>query len=306
MEVIVNHFKTEEKRRINLGDRIGEGSNSFIYDVISSANSIPYVAKCSRNCNNYVSFNMQYNSYLGCYMLGEYSIIVPKILLYGQCSGIGDVLIMEKIENLYDLSFIINNSLFYGEIIIKKVAEGIARLHNMGISGYDVEFYWKADINQLVLLDIGPQFTFDINYSDMLSQHLEIEKDNLMGTWNIISQIVPEAEAKEYFNKIKKYDQSRLEEFIDAKTLQLHIMNVAKIHALTIICKLSLHKQKYYLEIFLNEYKKRSETMSINSRLYLREFRNTVENKSTYGEAYLYYSKVKTLCRESCSVQLER
>lgn len=306
MEIEVVRFQTNEVVPIRLGKKIGEGSNSYIYDVYPIGNNPLLVAKCSKNNKNYVSFNLQYNSFLKCESLSDDSLIVPKVYLYGQADSIGDVLLIEKMENLHDISFIINNSLFYGEVIIKKIAETIAKLHNMGISGYDVEFYWNADTNQLVLLDIGPQYTIDCSCEEMLYNHLQLEENNPMGIWNIVSQIIPVQEAKDYFSKRTIFEENRLANLIDNNSMTLHIINVAKIHALSIMSKLTLQKQEYYLKIFLREYKRVRETISINSALYIKSFKKTVEEKNMFAEACLYYSTVETLCKESCAVQLER
>lgn len=305
MDINVTKYETKEKTLIKLGEKIGEGSNSFVYDVVDDNGSL-YVAKCSKSSKNYVSFNLQYNSLKRCESLVNDRLIVPKVILYGQADSVGDIMVMEKLDNLYDISFIINNSLFYGEIIIKKIAESIAKLHNIGISGYDVEFYWKADTNQLVMLDVGPQYTFGYNYEDMICKHLEIELNNFMGKWNIISQIIPMQEAKKYFSRIDSFDISCLKKFMNDDSMNIHITNVAKIHALSTVSKLTLQKQQYYLNIFLKEYKRVRDALTISSAIYLKSFRQTIQNRNMYAEACLYYSNVETLCKESCAVQLER
>ena len=298
---------TKEKIKFSLGELIGKGSNSNIYELYTQskyADSV--IGKISNNNKNYVSFNLQYNSFLLCQSLNNYGVLVPRIYFYGQVDELGEILIMQKLEELYDLSFIINNSLYYGELVIKKVAETLARLHNMGISGYDVEFYWNPQINQLVILDIGPQYTFDINYDEMLNRHFYMEKNNPMGKWNLVSQIIPEDEAKKWFSNIESFDENDLLEYIDPSTVTMHVANVAQIHALSTISKLSQHKQKQYLDIFLKEYKKHRKAMTLNTAEYIKKFSGVVENGYLSAEANLYYSKVKTLCRESCAVHLER
>lgn len=307
MEIEIKKYETKEIFNISLLNQIGEGSNSHIYDIKALANiNENLVAKCSKNNRNFVSFNLQYNSFCECKKLCESNIVVPKIFLYGKSKNIGDILVMQKIENIYDISFIINNSLFYGEIIIKKIAEAIAKLHNMGISGYDVEFFWKADTNQLVLLDIGPQYTFDITCKEMIEKHVRLEKNNNMGKWNIISQIIPKDEAKKWFSCIDGYDYSELIDYIDFNSINRHVSNVARIHALSIIAKLNAHKQKYYLDIFIKEYKKCRITLSINSGIYLKAFKDTIVHNDMSAEACLYYSLANPLCKESCAVHLER
>lgn len=307
MEIIVTDYKTNANFNMSLLKLIGEGSNSYIFDIEHQYKTDEkLVGKCSKNSRNYVSFNLQYNSFCACELLCGSGIVIPHIYLYGKSKDIGDILVMQKIENIYEISFIINNSLFYGELIIKKIAETIAKLHNIGISGYDVEFYWKADTNQLAVLDIGPQYTFGVTYEEMLAKHFYIENNNSMGQWNIISQIIPQQEAKKWFNCIEKFDFSILTDYIDPNTMNLHISNVARIHALTIIAKLSTYKQKYYMDIFAKEYKKHRVRLSICGSIYLRGFVDAIISQDKNADACLYYSKVTPLCRESCSVSLER
>lgn len=307
MEIEIKKYETKEIFNISLLNQIGEGSNSYIYDIQGLGNTDEnLVAKCSKNNKNFVSFNLQYNSFCACKKLCESDIVVPQIFLYGKSKDIGDILVMQKIENIYEISLIINNSLFYGEIIIKKIAEAIARLHNMGISGYDVEFFWKADTNQLVILDIGPQYTFDFTCEEMIKNHVLLEKNNNMGKWNIVSQIIPKEEAKKWFSCIDNYDCSTLIDYIDFNSIKKHVSNVARIHALSIIAKLTTHKQKYYSDIFVKEYKKCRNTLSINSGIYLKAFMDTIAHNDMSAEACLYYSLANPLCKESCAVHLER
>ncbi len=79
MDINVTKYETKEKTLIKLGEKIGEGSNSFVYDVVDDNGSL-YVAKCSKSSKNYVSFNLQYNSLKRCESLVNDRLIVPKVI----------------------------------------------------------------------------------------------------------------------------------------------------------------------------------------------------------------------------------
>lgn len=294
---------------IILGNKIDSGSNSNLYDIVNGQDTNFLVAKCSKNAENYVSFNLQYHSYLACrqiFDINEY--IIPQIYLYQKRADIGDILVMEKIENFFDIDFVINGSFYYGDIVIKRIARAIACLHNNGISGFDIELYWNAAENKLVLLDIGPMFTFDVSYEEMLLQHWNMEEENSMGRWNIISQILSADESKEIF-KTKKFGDVSLEYiygFVDWNTMALHIENVAKVHALYIFGKLGKANRKKYLDIFIEEYKKNIIRMSINNIKYMKDLQKSVVQNITKAKAKLYYSTIETLSEESCSIELGR
>lgn len=292
-----------------LGDKINSGSNSNLYEIelAGSQGMIPAVAKCSKRAENYISFHLQYHSYLMCRkMFDAKEYIIPQIYFYEKRDAVGDVLVMEKIDDFFEIDFIINGSFYYGDIVIKRIAKAIACLHNSGISGFDIEFYWNALENKLVLLDIGPMFTFNVSYKEMLQEHWEMEKGNAMGRWNIISQILSVEESKEIF-KSKKFEDVSLEyilRFIDMNTMLLHIENVAKIHALYIFGKLIKANKKRYLDIFIKEYKKNINELSINNMKYMKGLRTSVVKNITEAKAKLYYSTMETLSEESCSIEI--
>lgn len=298
-------FDSQREIEVDIGDQIGEGSNSKVFEAKIKDETRKLVAKCSKSAENYVSFNLQYNAFLACKDFEQYNILIPKVICYGKSKEIGDILMLEKIDNIYDIPIIINNGLFYGEIILKKIAEAVARLHNIGISGYDVEFYWKADTNQLVLLDVGPQYTFDIAKEEMIKNHFLLEHNNFMGMWNVFSQIVPPDMAKNFYKGLSTYLENDVIQFLEDRALERHICNTAKVHALSVISRLSLSKQNYYLDLFVREYKKQRIVSSIDSAWYLKAFREAVINREQKAKACLYYSKVETLCEESCSIEIE-
>ena len=294
---------SKTNKEIELFDIFKQGSNSNVCEMKFKNKSDIYLAKCSRSSDNYISFNLQCKSFMITKSrIKDERIVIPNIMLYGTIDEIGDILIMDKLENLFEIDFIINNELYYGELIIKLIASVIAYLHSLGISGYDVEFYWKADTNQLVVLDIGPQYTFGYSSNEMLEKHWNLELNNYMGTWNIISQIIPKEDAKRAFkNNLKGIDLDYLKKYLDDNSIKKHIENVAKVHALTFFAKLPKYKQKKYVDIFLSEYKKNITNYSFENLSYMNNIKKTIENNIKQATACLYYSNEETLCNVSCS-----
>ena len=52
--------------------------------------------------------------------------------------------------------------------IAEKLAWCICNMHKQGISGFDTEFYWSMEFDNLVVIDIGLPFTFDLNNSEIV------------------------------------------------------------------------------------------------------------------------------------------
>lgn len=296
-----------KNRKIEFFDIFATGSNSNVFSAKIDGDQCIYAAKCSKNSKNYVSFNMQCKSYITMKKsIFEKDIIIPNVYLYGKSKQIGDVLIMDKYDNLYDIAFIINNSFHYGEYIIKLIADVIAELHNQKISGYDIEFYWKADTNQLVVLDMGPQYTINCSNYEIIREHWNFEEDNYMGKWNIISQIVPNDMAKKMFgNDFSESVFEILEQYIDLENTKKHITNVAYVHALTIFAKLARYKQNEYINVFIKEYKRKINEYTFDNMIYIKGIKTAISCHINKATAKLYYSKVETLSTVSCSACLE-
>ncbi|HOS31741.1 MAG TPA: hypothetical protein PK385_00685 [Spirochaetota bacterium] len=296
-------------KKITLQNKIGSGSNSYVYTVYNESLLESVIAKCSKSAHNYVSFNLQYNAFLKAVQcIDDSDIIIPKIYMYGQSPKLGEILVMEKVENLSTIAQIINNFFDNGANIIKKIGATIARLHNIGISGYDIEFYWKTDTKQLVVLDMGPTSTFNCSTDTMLNSHWNQESKNPVGKWNLLSQILPAEHSKKIFSNtpdnIDDISSKILFEYIDPHSLQNHIKNVAKVHALLFIAQ--LEHAEFYLNVFIDSYKKNISALSSDSIVYLESFKNSIQSEISLAEAYLYYSKAEVLCTESCTTHIKR
>lgn len=283
---------------------IDKGSTSIICCIRNNLNCI---AKCSLPGRVYKSFNLQQNALQKCYSIFETEIWFPQIYDYIQDKKYSDIIIMERIEHLYSIDLILRNRLYYPEIVIKRIAKAIAILHNLGISGFDVEFYWQPLVNRLVVLDIGPVYTFGFTTDEMLIRQWELEEKNNMGKLNIISEILNKERAKRIFEKeiIDSILTKNLQRCIQKDSSIRHIKDVAQVHALNILSFVNISNRIKFLKIFVDEYKKYINDYNYYNALYIKSFEEAIENKLIRAEARLYYSKEDTLCKETCYAHLK-
>ena len=290
---------------VELGEIINTGSNSHIREVLSLNNRRVegLLAKCSKQADNYISFNLQFLSYTKCARANLPGAVLPEIICYGMSQGIGEILIMRRLSGLREIYSVTAQRPELSRTVIRKIAETISALHDMGLSGYDMEFYWDADKNELVILDIGPEQTIGVSSREMLAQHWRMEANNLIGRWNIISQTMPKDDAKEIFlnRRISFVGIEEILGYINEDSVKLHVENVAQIHALSIIGRQDEHNQNKSLETFTAHYKHKSNPDKIR---YIKEFENAVSDKKQTAKARLYYSTVENLSEVSCEVCL--
>lgn len=306
--ILVQNFVCDEFE-IALGKLVGTGSNSYVYqcEKFRSNTCNMLVAKCTKEPTRYYSFQLQYESMLKTMEFRDENIIIASPVFWGMCKDIGEVLIMNEMQNLYSVDFIINNGLYYGELIIRNIAKAIAFLHNNHISGYDIELFWDVINNKLVVLDIGPLYTFDVSYETMLKEHWKSLQDNRIGRWNMLSLILPINRTDELKN-CDAFANDLLDELllgIDERTMALHLENVAKIHAINIIGKLSENYRMQYLKLFKKTYLDEIEHIQFANVQYINCFEKVLSNKKLAATAKLYYSKNDTLCKMSCSATSE-
>jgi len=293
-----------------IGQEISRGSNSVVYKALRSDEmfDVKFVAKCSIGNSNYISFNLQRHSYQLCNTIFDEDIVVPAVYGYYVDERIGEVLILERMDDIFDIDFIVNHEYYYSEIVVSKIAKAMAILHNHTISGYDIELYWNQKHNNLVILDIGPEYTFGVDTFYSLTKHWEIEKDNYMGLWNIESQILDATKAKEIFktNTVKEQPLDSLMLSINPLSITMHIENVARVHALSIFAKFDARKRRQLLDIFVKEYGRNRDCSDINSQRYIEVLTDGVISNLSKAKAKLYYSVENVLSEESCSAEMVR
>lgn len=302
--------KNKRDIEVYVQEKIGQGSNSIVYSckVVGCEDIDNAVVKIPPNSRRYVSTKLQAYSYEKASIIGDDKISIPKMYCYNTSDEFGDLLLLERKDNIYSLDFIIKNNLYYTEEIIILVAKALARLHKLKISGYDLEFSWDVINNQLVLLDIGPCFTFDNNVRDMLEKHFDIEKNHITGRWNIISQILPcECAISTFENDmIMQITVDDLVNHMKEDAISLHIKNAAETHALSLLGLFPQGDINKYIKLFKRSYiKEYVGEYSISNMTYLKAFEMALQSGKKDAEVQLYYSKEKTLSKTSCRVQIE-
>lgn len=289
-------------------EKIGEGSNSLVYscEVVGGEDIGNAVVKIPPDPKRYVSTKLQAYSYEKASIICDAKISIPKVYSYNISNEFGDLLLLERKDNIYSLDFIIKNNLYYTDEIIILVAQALAKLHKLKISGYDLEFFWDVVNNQLVLLDIGPCFTFDNNVREMLDKHFEIEEKHINGRWNIISQILPCEYAKSIFENhmITKINIDDLLNYMENDAIKLHIKSVAETHALALFRSLPQCAINRYIKLFKRSYIRECGEYSISNIIYLKAFEMALQSGKKDAKVQLYYSKEKTLSKTSCRVQI--
>lgn len=283
---------------------INRGSTSIICCIRDNLNCI---AKCSLPGKVYKSFNFQQNALQKCCSIFEKEIWFPQFYDYIQDKKYGDIIIMERIEHLYSTDLILRCGFYYPEIVIKKIAKAIAILHNLGISGYDVEFYWQPIVNRLVVLDIGSVYTFGFTTDEMLARQWELEEKNYMGKLNIISEILDKETTKRIFEKeiVDSILIENLQKCIQKDSNIRHIKDVAQVHALNILSFANVSNRIKYLKTFVDVYKKYINDFNYYHAFYIKSFEEAIKRRILKAEARMYYSKENTLCKETCHVHLK-
>lgn len=177
-----------------------KGGTYFICEVKQKTRlRFPCIAKCTIDSDSYKSFNTQQLSYKLCEKIKDVEIKVPKVVEYYHDDSYGDILILEKIDNIISIESALRTHVCYVEKMISILAKAISMMYLLGISGFDTEFYWQPFERKIVILDIGPMYSFDLFTEEMLLKVWNSEKYNRMGRWNIISEVMERQMAKHVF-----------------------------------------------------------------------------------------------------------
>lgn len=293
--------------KIELGDFITCGTDSEVYSVrnLDGKETKNFIAKITPKKENYMSFNLQNRAMVFLYEKLKNICEFPKSIFYDKHSDCGELLVMTKLKDFISLDKCFEFFPESTEDIIRNVAKIIATLHSNHNSGYGIEFYWNYINEKIVVLDASPMNTFAVSTEDSLTEHWNAEKENLMGRWNIISQIIPRNEAKQIFKEkgVLNYSLSNLLSYIKEDSVELHIKNVARTHALYIIGRIK-DNRRAYARFFLSEYKKNLGNYSVCNDLYADEFLKAMDDTICSAKAKLYYSNEDTLCESSYECML--
>lgn len=294
---------------IQLGNKINEGSNSYIYEV--SFEGEDYVAKIPKEKVRYISFYLQVKAMKKVLRYKDkINFKVPNVVYYSLTDkNYGEILIMEKMKNIYPIDFMIRQQLVDYQFIVVEVAKAIAFLHSISISGYDIEFFWDVLENKLVLLDINQEYTIGYTTQEMLKNtfEMEIHMQNTMGMWNISSCILEKQAAIKVYetNAIHSVTLEDLNNQIEDNSVQLHIENVAKSHYIQVICSINKAMRTQATQLYLNTYKRSCVSSDFQKALYLSCFEKANKKQIKSCTVKLYYSKNETISVISNSNQVD-
>lgn len=286
---------------------IGIGSNSKVYCCNYQGKNC--VVKVPLSKEKFISSIFQVDSIKRIYDNGEpRGFTLPHVLGFFASDSIwGELVFMDKIDKIYPLDILLNNGMADSIYVINKVAEAIATLHNVGISGYDVEFYWSYDFEKVVLLDIGPSFTINTDAHEMVYQHFMLAKrnNNYMAMWNLVSELFDSKSSKNLFSDIIEGKMCpSVDDLIDSikdNSEYLHVASVARNHYLQILSCCDNKIKGELVDIFIRRYIK---VATIPSLIYIQAFKNSFNQAISSSQSFLYYSKYKAISKMSNTVQI--
>ncbi len=290
---------------IDTSNLIGKGSNSKVY--CCNINGVEYAAKVPHNPERFISCFLQVESLILC-QESETSFVTPNVIMYDPYNNKwGELLVIDKLENFFPISFLMRNGMVDREYIISSVAKAIAELHALGISGFDVEFYWSYKFKKLALLDLGPRHTIGCTSHEMIKEHYEyaLSKKNWMTLWNIVSELLESEEAMDFFDKIIRGVNipsiEKLQDAVSEKSEQEHIQGVARNHFLQLTGDCPRSLQRKAVSLFIRKY---FSSISTPSYAYASAFENAFKRHITSSSACLYISKYNTISKMSNSVSI--
>lgn len=290
---------------IDTSHLIGEGSNSKVYCCY--LDGVEYAAKVPRNAERFISCALQADSLVTC-QEADTSFITPRVVQYEKHNDTwGEVLVMDKLNDIYPISFLVRNGMVDREYIISCAAKAIAELHRLGISGFDAEFYWSYEHKKLALLDLGPRYTIGYSSAEMVGKHYEyvVAHHNWMALWNIVSELLDSNESMALYSRIIIGETiplvDRIQEAVSDLADQEHIQRVARNHYLQLIGDCPKELQKKMMELFIRKYFASTKTPN---HLYVNAFKNAFIQHITSNSAFLYISKYNTLSKMSNTVSI--
>lgn len=288
-----------------LGRKINGGSNSELFEC--AYKNVECVAKLPKVQERYISFHLQVDAMVSLAKTSDPNFLVPKVLYYGMDNPLyGEILIIEKMNDIFPVDFMLRTGMVERRLMIIRIAQAIAALHRLSISGYDVEFYWSPEKNCLVLLDIGPRFTINVTTEQMLHMHFEAERSNRAGIWNIVAAIAARETAIELYetNSFMSVAEDILLNTLDEQSVQRHIEDIAGNHYVQLIGSLAEVDKEEAVRVFIRIYKQScGKSLTIQMMEYLSAFIHAHKTKKSSSTAKLYYSKSNTLSEMSNHVE---
>lgn len=284
------HFKHAEKLPYH---------KNMLYKAI--CNEREYVLKISENDS--VSYlHLQYLSYKKIYSTSQFSPDIEWGVIVGNVLTNHDVIIMPVYHNIITLDNAFQMSHINSRRIAEKLAWCICNMHKQGISGFDTEFYWSMEFDNLVVLDIGLPFTFDLNNSEIVSRQLYYEKENLLGIQYIVQSCCP----LDKLHTVKKINHETFEILVNnLKFVDRGIEEIAKVHAVDFWGRLGEDRLNLF-GIFYDEYNKMSKfELTRHQEVYLKTMKEALQDNLRYAACSLYNVKLPVRITSRCVANAE-
>jgi tRNA A-37 threonylcarbamoyl transferase component Bud32 len=286
-----------------IGKKINEGN----YTVLHKCNfkGEQCVVKITKNTTHYVSLKYQFDAMHCLQGIPSPAFRIPKVYDYHIFENIEkEALIMENINTLLPLRFVLQNVLYDKNEIIEKIAYAISALHDNGISGYDTEFFWSMAEEKIIVIDLGPRYTINCNTIQMLEQHINLMREIPWGLYNIVGDIVPDEILKTMLRSNARISMNKIPglellQYLSSDNISKHITNVAKMHYVQIMGCFPPNEREKMLPLFINAYTQRAHY----NQLYLESFVEGYSYNICKHNAFLYYPIAKTASRMGCSIE---
>lgn len=263
------------------------------------------VAKVTHEQNLTVSYNMEWISIekiINNKSPNNQSYIIPSMVLWGRIGdGTREVLVTEYYESLLNIDNALNKYQCKSNDIIIKLADSIAMLHSLGISGYDTEFFWSESEEKIAIVDVGPSYTFGYTAQQMIEKHLFLEEDNIRGIENILFSCVSREYIDEngtmFFTKPKE-----LIKVIELDSLLRHVYDVGITHALDLLGRINHERALVLLKSFIEEYENEVVILNDYHKMYCKAFKDAITNDQKRARSRLYYPKYDVIRSSMCVV----
>jgi hypothetical protein len=290
--------------KLIIGKKINEGNYTVLHECNFRGKEC--AVKITKNTTHYVSLKFQFDAMLSLQnSLNSSAFRIPipyDYFIFEKDKK--EALVMEHINDLLPLLFVLQNVLCDPNEIIEKLAHAISVLHDYDISGYDTEFFWSLAEEKIVVIDLGPRYTINCDTAEMLKQHINLMREVPWGVQNIAGDIIPEEKLKaiphsEIKITVNNMPESELLDCLFSDSISKHITDVAKMHYVQIIGCFPPKKREKMMSLFIDTY---SRNACYNS-IYLDSFMEAQRYNSCEHTAFLYYPAAKTASRMGCSIE---
>ena len=247
----------------------------------------PYVIKIAENkfASHLHLQQLSFSKISLCYKF--YRRIMWGVIVGDKYNGY-DAIIMPLYHDLLTLDEAFREKSISSVDISRKLAHCVHYMQMQGISGYDTEFYWTTEHNDIIMLDIGLPFTFDCTKSEMISNQIIYEKNNLPGQHYVLGSCCPCGKLAE----IAEFNHDTLNVLINnLESTNRHISKLAKVHAVDFWGRIESAREELF-DAFSEEYIKLSGSiLSTHQTIYIKIMKKSVYDNLKYATCYMYEVK---------------